>query len=266
MRFGCCGSMISPASDPLGIAIVEDLARMGFDYIELSLANIVELSDEAFARLCRRLASAGVACEACNNFFPPRVRLTGPDAQLSTALAYAASAMDRAASLGARTIVFGSSGAKNVPAGFDRGAAWGQIVSLLRHLAPLAQERGITIAIEPLNRLESNIVNNVKEGLQLLCEVDHPHVQLLVDYYHLLMEREDPKIVVQAGPAIRHLHLARLEGRSFPLQPDADFRTFFRCVRQGGYDGRCSIEAFTSDFAVEAPQSLRALREVIAST
>jgi len=36
-RFGCCGSMIAPASDPVGLAIVEDLAAFGYDYIELSL-------------------------------------------------------------------------------------------------------------------------------------------------------------------------------------------------------------------------------------
>ena len=40
MRWGCCGSMISPANDALGIAMVEQIARLGFDYIELSLAAL----------------------------------------------------------------------------------------------------------------------------------------------------------------------------------------------------------------------------------
>jgi sugar phosphate isomerase/epimerase len=141
------------------------------------------------------------------------------------------------------------------------GAAWKQIVELLGKLGPLAASRGITIAIEPLNRAESNIVNLASEGLRLIREVNHPNVQLLVDYYHLMMEREDPAIIAEAGPALRHLHLARVEGRAFPLQPDEDFSRFFQWVRQIGYAGRCSVEAYTHDFAADAPPALRMLRE-----
>jgi sugar phosphate isomerase/epimerase len=262
MQFGCCGSMISPASDPIGIGIVETLAGMGFDYIELSLAGIMDLPEEAFADLARRVQRSGIRCEACNNFFPPRVRLTGAEARLPAALAYATAALDRAARLGTRLIVFGSSGAKNVPAGFDLAAAWRQIVQLLAHLGPLAQARGITIAVEPINRQESNIVNRASEGLRLVRQVNHPNIQLLVDYYHLMIEAEDPAIVAEAGSSLRHLHLAQIAGRAFPTQPDAGFTRFFRFVRQIGYAGRCSIEAYTQNFAADAPHALRFLREV----
>jgi len=90
--------------------------------------------------------------------------------------------MDRAARVGAEIIVFGSAGAKNVPVGFPMNVAWRQIVDLLQHLGPLAAERGLTIAIEPINRQEANIVTLAAEGLRLAREVNHPRVQLLVDY------------------------------------------------------------------------------------
>jgi D-psicose/D-tagatose/L-ribulose 3-epimerase len=261
MRLGCCGSMISPA-DPIGIGIIDDMARMGFDYIELSLAALAALAETDFAALARRIAQSGIRCEACNNFFPPRVRLTGPEACLTTALEYATGAMDRAARLGVQTIVFGSSGAKNVPAGFDMRAAWRQIVELLQAIGPLAQARSITIAIEPLNRQESNIVNRAAEGLKLAREVNHPHIQLLVDYYHLMMEHESPEVVIRAGDAVRHLHFARVEGRSFPRHADDAMRLFFRLVRQAGYRGRCSIEAYTQNLLADAPRTLQLLREL----
>ena len=261
MRLGCCGSMISPESDPIGIEIVEALAEMGFDYIELSLAGLMALPEAAFADVARRIEFSGIRCEACNNFFPARVRLTGAEANLLAAVAYATDAMDRAAHLGVRIIVFGSSGAKNVPFGFDLGVAWKQIVELLQNLGPLAAARGITIAIEPLNRRESNIVNLASEGLQLVRAVNHPHVQLLVDYYHLMMEGEEPEMVIAAGAALRHLHLARVLGRAFPTQPNDDFGPFFQCLRQIRYTGRCSIEAYTHNFAAEAPPALRILQE-----
>lgn len=263
MRLGCCGSMISPESDPIGIGIVEALAEMGCDYVELALAAMTALPEPAFAELARRLDRSGIRCEACNNFFPPRVRLTGPEALLPAARDYAAAALDRAARLGAQVVVFGSSGAKNVPAGFDMSAAWKQLVALLQHLGPLAQARDITIVIEPLNRQESNIVNLAAEGLKLVREVNHPHIQLLIDYYHLMIERENPAIIAEAGPSLQHVHLAHVEGRAFPTPPDTDLQQFIQHLRQSGYSGRCSIEAYTRDFAAEAPRALRLLREAM---
>ena len=109
LRIGCCGSMIAPVADPVGIDIVEDLAAFGFDYIELSLRDFAPLPEPALAQLISRLERAGLACEVCNNFFPPEIRLTGPDADLSTALRYARATLTTAARLGTSVVVFGSS-------------------------------------------------------------------------------------------------------------------------------------------------------------
>jgi hypothetical protein len=148
--------MISPSTDPVGTDVVEKMAEIGFDYIELSLSDLAALPESAFGDLARRIDRSGIRCEACNNFFPRRIRLTGEQARLKTALEYAHQALDRAARLGAQIIVFGSSGAKNVPEGFSKETAWRQIVELLRQLGPEAAERGLTIVIEPINRRESN--------------------------------------------------------------------------------------------------------------
>jgi len=262
MRLGCCGSMIAPTDDPIGIRVAGAMAEIGFDYIELSLSDIVALPEPSFAALAQRLVESGIACEACNNFFPARIRLTGPEARIELAIEYARQALDRAARLGARVIVFGSSGAKNVPAGFPKQDAWRQIVALLRQLGPLAASHSTTIAIEPINKLESNIVNLAAEGLRLVREVEHPNIQLLIDYYHLMMEQEDPAIIHEAGPAIRHLHFAQMEGRLFPREREAAYARFFDSLIAAGYSGRCSIEAFTQDFAADARRALGVLREV----
>src|SRR5688572_18926691 len=100
MRFGCCGSMISPASDPVGVEIVEVLAALGFDYIELSMRDLVALPEPDLADLIVRMRRVGLSCEACNNFFPPEIRLTGPAANLPLALQYAETALALAARLG----------------------------------------------------------------------------------------------------------------------------------------------------------------------
>jgi len=80
---------------------------------------------------------------------------------------------------------------KTCPPGFPWTPPGGRSWSFLQHLGPMAAQRGLTIAIEPINRQEANIVTLASEGLRLAREVNHPQVQLLVDYYHLMMEKED---------------------------------------------------------------------------
>jgi len=265
MRLGCCGNMIAPAEDPIGVGIIEALAEKGFDYIELSLRDVTALTAAGFSRLAQRVDRSGIRCEACNNFFPPSLPLTGPEANLVAALDYAGRAFERAARLGARVVVFGSSGARNVPKHFSPETAWKQLTELLCHVGPLAERWGIIVTIEPLNQSESNIINRTAEGLAVLREVEHPHIQLLVDFYHWAMEREDLQGLLSAGPAVRHVHFAQPEGRLFPRSPEARYQEFFGCLRQIQYSGRCSIEGYTTDFATDAPRALRLLRELAAT-
>jgi sugar phosphate isomerase/epimerase len=264
MRLGCCGNLVAPATDPLGSGIVEELAVLGFDYIELSLRDLVALPEAARAGLRARLQRAGLACEACNNFFPADIRLTGPAADPSAALRYAQTAFGAAARLGVAVVVFGSSGARNVPDGFAREAAWVQLRTLLASLGPVAEEHSLTIAIEPLNRGESNILNTVAAGRRMALEVAHPRVGLLADAYHMLLENEDPAILREVGP-LAHVHVAQRATRDFPAGDDAALAAFFAQLRASGYAQRCSIEAYTKDFSADAARALRVCRELAAS-
>jgi len=262
MRFGCCGSMVAVAPDGTGIEIAESLRRIGYDYIELSLAHLAALPEAAFDALERRLERSGLRCEACNNFFPPRLRLTGSGVRLEEALDHARFAFARASRLGAEVVVFGSSGAKNVPPGFPREEAWRQIVILLQAVDGIAAESGITVAIEPLNKQESNIVNTLAEGLSLAREVNRPRIRLLVDYYHLAMEKESVDVLDEAGDLLRHVHFAEVEGRTFPRRRTEEYEIFFDKLRAVGYSGRVSVEAFSRDFAGDAARSLPILRNL----
>jgi sugar phosphate isomerase/epimerase len=257
--------MVSPRTDPVGVAIIDTLADLGYDYIELSLSHIAGLDDSDFADVVRRVKRSGLNCEACNFFFPPTVRLTGPQADLAAAVTYATAAIARAARLGAEVIVFGSSGAKNVPAGFPRDAAWQQIVGLLRTLGPIAEQHGVTIAVEHLNRLESNIVIYAAEALRLVSEVAHPSIQMVIDYYHLVLENEDVNVILKANTAIRHVHFAEGPERLFPRETRDEYITFFDCLNAVHYSQRCSIEAFPQDFVPEARRALAILKEVAKS-
>ena len=262
MRFGICGSMVASQPDGTGIEIVEQARDLGYDYIELSLAHLAALTDEAFDSLRGRLQASGLACEACNNFFPRAVRLTGPEVSWPQVRQYVHTAVNRAAELGVQVIVFGSSAAKNVPEGYPIYRAWQQIVTALQFAADEAHRKGIVIAIEPLNRQESNIVNSVAEGLALMQRVKRDKVQILADYYHMALESEDLSILRQAGPALRHVHFARVEGRTFPQAVEPGFQVFFKALRANGYSGRVSVEGFSNDFYRDAAEALEVLRRL----
>lgn len=262
MRFGCCGSIVSTQQDGTGVEIIEELEEIGYDYIELSLAAIMALPESAFTHLKKRVHDSDLKCEACNNFFPPHIRLTGSHVDWPKVEDYTTQAMDRAAQLGAEIIVFGSAGAKNVPEGFPMDRAWEQIVHALRMIDPIAGGHGITIAIEPLNKAESNIVNTTREGLELAEQVNRKNVKLLVDYYHLVLEDEDPSIILQAGDAIIHTHLAKDEGRVFPSVVEDRFRVFFANLKEVGYQARVSVEGFSQDFHRDAVRALAVLKQL----
>jgi sugar phosphate isomerase/epimerase len=251
--------MIAPATDPIGIAIVEDLAAFGYDYIELSLRDLAVLPGPALSALTSRLRRSGLACEVCNNFFPPEIRLTGPAVDLGAALRYAEHALATAARVGASVVIFGSSGARNVPAGFPLDTAWNQLRDLLTALAPVAERHGITLAIEHLNRGESNILNSVSDGWRMAQTVALPRIRLLLDAYHLRQENEDPTILATVASAIAHVHVAQSSDRVFPSGCDTALAMFLTHLRATGYTGRLSIEAYTRDFTTDAPRALQAL-------
>jgi sugar phosphate isomerase/epimerase len=76
--------------------------------------------------------------------------------------------------LGVRLIVFGSSGARQVPEGFSKKEAFEQLVDFGKRTGPEARARDITIAIEPQRREESNIINNTAEALAWVEAVTTP--------------------------------------------------------------------------------------------
>ena len=191
------------------------------------------------------------------------MRLTGPDANPVVALDYALAALARAAWLGVEVVVLGSSGAKNVPAGFPHAEARGQLLALLRELAPVAARYGVTIVLEPISRPEANFVNLAADALALVLELDQPSVRLLVDYFHMTHEAEDPGIIRDAGLLVRHLHFARPRGRVFPTTWEPQYEPFFQALKDVGYAERLSVEAYTNDFAADGPRTLHLLRAAL---
>ncbi len=254
--------MLGDAGDVIGRKAMGLLSETGYDYMELPLAQVMELDDESFEELLVQIRETGIPCEACNNFFPAYVRITGKEADMEKIRAYVERALDRAERMGAKVIVFGSSGAKNVPDGFDYAKAYEQIVDTLVLVDSCIADRDIRIAIEPLNRKESNIILNLTDGRKLAEDVkvragkDKTAIQLLVDYYHHKMEKESVDALQKAADMLIHAHFANPDGRIFPEKPCREYEKFFSVLKAGGYNARVSVEAYAKNPEISIPKAV----------
>ena len=240
---------------------VEAAKAAGFDYLELAATEIAGLADADFDATAARLKSLGIPTPAANLFLPATLKVTGPDINQELQAAHVRKVFTRLEKLGVEVVVFGSGGARRVPDGFSKEDAFKQLVDFGRRAAAEARGHKITIAVEPLRRQETNIINSAAEGLELVNAVNDPNFQLMVDFYHLASEQENPDVIVRARDHIRHLHMANPQGRVFPLRwEEYDYAPFFAKLREIGYDKRISVEASTKNFAADAPQAIALLR------
>jgi sugar phosphate isomerase/epimerase len=264
VRFGVAAfGAVDPLRD------VKIVAACGYDYIEPALSKAVALSPEALSAARRDVEASGIRVETMNWFLPGAdIKLTGPAVDREQVRAYLEKSLALAESFGAKVIVFGSPGARSVPEGFPREKAWAQLVDFLRLAGQIIDRRGygMLIGIEALRRPETNIVNSVAEALRLAQAVNDPHVRLIVDFYHLAFENEDPDVVLQARGQIAHVQIADPAGRGFPRDDAREprYRRFFDNLRRIGYGGRIGVEAESKHLAGDCGPALQFLKRMAA--
>lgn len=157
-------------------------------------------------------------------------------------------------------VVFGSAGARMIPPGFSAATAFEQFVDVLRQLGPLAEENGVTLLVEPLNRGECNCINTILEGAEAVRRANTNGVKLLVDIFHMLRNGESADDIVKVAPLIRHAHVAENKDRAAPGIHGENFRGFFRALRRAHYHDRLTIEATWTEFTSQVAPALAALR------
>ena len=230
------------------------MKSVGFDFLESSVATAFDpKKDEEWWKGQRdRIRALALPVRSCNGFLPGSFRLTGPEADFEPALAYAEKALRRADEVGVATIVFGSSGARNVPGDFcaktrpdvEKGVE--QYADFCRQLtARVADLKKVTVVIEPLRPNETNIVNYVWQGVQICRDVNSPRLAQLADIYHMMMGREPASSLVEAGDLLRHCHVASYQTRQYPGSEPAAvdrLRPYFAALKTLGYSGGVSCE------------------------
>lgn len=256
MQFGIC---VTPARTA-GLDALEGAARP--DFVEWSVASSVGVIDEAgFAALQAEAASLSLVPETWNVLLPGSLKIVGPDVDLDALATYAETAFARVAALGGTLCVFGSGGARTIPDGWNHERGQAQFADACRLLVSIAARHGVTLALEPLRRAETNLINTIADGLSVLESVGDDRLMLLADLYHMAEGDEDVSVVRAASSRLAHVHVAAPGTRTLPTAADGSLlRAFFRELRAIGYDRRVSIECQWDDVAALGT-SLAFLRE-----
>lgn len=114
--------------------------------------------------------------------------------------------------------------------------------TVLKEALAYANRKNVRIAIEPINRYETDYISTVAEGLELIKAVKKDNFGMVLDTFHMNIEEPDvEKSVMKAGKNIFHVHLGD-SNRWPPGYGHFDFKTFIKALRKAKYDGFLSAE------------------------
>jgi sugar phosphate isomerase/epimerase len=129
-----------------------------------------------------------------------------------------------------------------VKPGVSQSRAMDWVVDALRQACSAAKEQGVRIALEPICRYETTLVNNVAEGLELLERIGVDNMGLLLDTFHMNIEEPVIEDSIRAcGDRIFHFHVAD-SGRWYPGSGHLDFASILDALYSTGYRGYISGE------------------------
>jgi len=124
---------------------------------------------------------------------------------------------------------------------------WTCAVTSLREAASYAEQKGMILAVEPINRYETFLIRNVDEGLRFVREVDSPAIKLHLDTFHMNIEEPDPaEAIRKAGNLLVNMHVSD-SNREAVGRGHTDFQAMMRALKEIEYQGALVLEPIPPD-------------------
>jgi D-psicose/D-tagatose/L-ribulose 3-epimerase len=124
--------------------------------------------------------------------------------------------------------------------------AIGRLVENLRPVVAHAENRGVTLGIEPLNRYETSLINTVEQALEVVDRIGSKHCGVALDTFHMNIEEKDPQAAVHsAAGRIAHVQVCGND-RGAPGRDHTDWPSFLKALDEAGYSGPLCIESFSA--------------------
>lgn len=233
------------------IADYEKIKAAGFDYAELDLPEIEELSNEAFEAFCEKvkqenfpvLTGARALPIAEPWFFTDRF-------SLEEYRDYMVKACARAKRLGIQKIIIGNGKARWL---LDETSMQKEsnFIELLSLFSKICGENGIEMILEPLGPDYSNYINTLPEAVRVVKAAGNDNLFIMADLRHLYRGGESFEDIVDCVDYLHHVHIDYPEtfpARPFPTAEDGfDYALFLDAVKRSGYDDTLTIEADVPD-------------------
>ncbi|PUA82205.1 sugar phosphate isomerase/epimerase family protein [Nocardioides currus] len=242
----------SPLTDATLGPLLDRVADLGFDAVELPLETAGDLSVDVVAAAVER---TGLAPYVVGAMAPGRDLVRTDPATVAATQDYLRACIDLAAGIGSPAVCgpfYSATGRTGLLTSDERTAAYAE---WREHLAPLVEHagsRGVVLGIEPLNRYETSLVNTVDQALTGLADLLGPALGLALDTYHLnIEERSSADAIRAAGEHLAHLQVCGSD-RGAPGGDQTDWPALVAALDEVGYAGPLNIESFTAENAAIA--------------
>jgi D-psicose/D-tagatose/L-ribulose 3-epimerase len=222
--------------------------EIGFDTLDIDIANLenfpVDLVKKKKEEVQIELVTSTGLSETTNLLSPdPEIRERGKH--------YLKKLVDINVALGSRIIGGINYAAWGYLTGRPRTEQeWEWSVLAMREVAQYAQERGeLIIAVEPLNRFETHLLNIAEDAVQYCKDVGTGNVKVHLDTFHMIREEDSFSGAVKCcgKEFLGYVHVCE-NNRGIPGQGLVPWREFFSSLNEIGYTEPCSIESFDPSF------------------
>lgn len=234
--------------------------HLGFDAIEIFPPSPSAIQIENVRKLLRDHGLTLAAMGTGAGWLKSRLHLCLPSAEARTqARAFVRSIIDLAGAFGVPAIIGSMQGRADPD---DHAAATGHLCEALEELGEHARQYQVPLLFEPLNRYETNMVNTIAAGAQLLERLSTKNVALLADLFHMNIEETDIAAALRAGKGrIGHVHFVDSNRRPAGLG-HIDFAPIAQALRFIEFGGFASAEALPyPDPEAAARQTIEAFRK-----
>ncbi len=236
---------LSPFTDGDAPSLVARAQEAGADVLEVAVEEIGLVSGRG---LRDAVQGKAMGLSICGAFGPARDLSNEDGSVREAALGYIKQCIDLAHAVGAEKVVgpmYSAVGKARPLSPEARREERQRAVEGLREAADYAAPAGVSLAIEPLNRFETDMVNTTEQGLELCDLVGRANVGLTLDTFHMNIEEKSPADAIRAaGDRLLHVQVCAND-RGTPGTGHLPWADVFGALRDIGYGGQIVIESFT---------------------
>ena len=250
MKFGVNTFLFtSPFTDKCG-DLFSMISDMGFDGVEIPLENI---GDFDCRTVLRALHKHGLACCSICGFFARGRDLRGDKAQQEASMRYIRGCIDACHALECDLLVgpfYSVIGRARKETDEARKEQWQTVVRNLRELCSYSEQRGVFLALEPMNRCATDFMNTCEQAVRMIEDVGSTWLKIHLDTYHMnIEEKSAPMAILDAGADLFDLHVSEND-RGTPGTGSIDWKGIRDALVSIDYDRYVVIEAFTPEIPV----------------